>query len=95
MTDCEKEEEVMLIMNDNHRLRAGVASLDEPCTYCAKPLNEYPLILSDQVEQTVYHVGCAIELATDIIVDLDTFFRPPPPYARLFVLTAPQADPQP
>jgi len=78
----------MLILNDNHRLRAGVASMDECCTYCAKPLHEYPLIMSDDAEQTVYHAACAIQLATDIMVDVYTFFSPPAPYDRLFVLCA-------
>ena len=41
-------------LNDNHRLRTGVASMAERGTYCAKPLNEYPLIMSDDPEQTVY-----------------------------------------
>lgn len=83
----------MLILNDHHRLRAGVASMDECCTYCANPFNEYPLIMSDNSEQTVYHVACANELATEIMVDLYTFFNPPTPYTRLFVLSAPQAPP--
>lgn len=94
VTDCEKEEEVMLIINDNHRLRAGVVSLDERCSYCSKALNEYPLILVDDAEQTVYHAACAVQLATDILVDVYTFFCPPPPFDRLFVIPGPQADPQ-
>jgi hypothetical protein len=32
--------------------------------------------------------ACAVELATEILVDLYTFFRPPAPYRQLFVLTA-------
>jgi len=79
----------MLILNDHHRLRAGVASMTECCPYCAKSLNEYPLIMSDDVEQTVYHAACAVQLATDIMVDLYTFFRPPAPYDPLFVITVP------
>jgi len=82
----------MLILNDAHRLRAGVASLDEPCTYCSKALNAYPLIMSDDAKQTVYHAACAVQLATDIMVDVYTFFCPPAPYSRLFVLTPSQAD---
>lgn len=83
----------MLILNDNHRLRAGVASMIEQCPYCAHPFNEYPLIMSDNTQQTVFHVACAIELATEIMVDLYTFFSPPVPYTRLFVLSAPEAPP--
>ena len=79
----------MLILNDHHRLRAGVVSMAERCPYCANPFNEYPLIMIDDAEQTVYHVACAIELATEIMVDFYTFFRPPTPYVRLFTLTAP------
>ena len=77
------EENHMLIVNEEQRLLAGVVSLSERCKYCSKPLAEYPLILSDDVDQTVYHAACAIELATDIMVDLFTFFSPPPPYQQL------------
>ena len=83
----------MLIVNDTHRLLAGGVSLNEPCPYCCKPLRAYPLILADDAVQTVYHAACALELATDILVDLSTFFSPPPPYERFFVLTAPDAIP--
>ncbi len=55
------------------------------------PRLEYPLIMSDDAEQTVYHAACALQLATEILVDLFTFFRPPAPYAPLFTLTAPSA----
>jgi hypothetical protein len=41
----------------------------------------------------VYHATCAIELATELMVDLFTFFSPPVPYKRLFVLSAPEATP--
>ena len=84
----------MLIVNDTHRLLAGVVSLNEPCPYCSQPLRAYPLIMSDDAAQTVYHAACALELATDILVDLFTFLSPPPPYERFFVLTASEAAPQ-
>jgi hypothetical protein len=77
----------MLIVNDDHLHLAGTASLEEPCPYCSKTLGSYPLIMSDDTRQTVYHLTCALELATDIIVDVETFFRPPAPYVRLFTLT--------
>jgi len=80
---------VMLIINDDHRRRAGVCSLDELCPYCGSAFAFYPLVMSDDASQTVYHVACALELATDLLVDLYTFFSPPAPYARLFTLTAP------
>jgi len=83
----------MLIVNDTHRLLAGVVSLNEPCPYCSQPLRSYPLIMSDDAAQTVYHAACSVELATYILVDLFTFLSPPPPYERLFVLTAPDAAP--
>ncbi len=70
---------------------AGVASLEERCTYCSRPLAAYPLIMGDERSQTVYHVTCALELATDLLGDLATFFNPPAPYPPLFVLTAPDA----
>jgi hypothetical protein len=83
----------MLIVNDEQRRMAGVVSLDEQCHYCFKALAEYPLILSDDAARCVYHAACAVELATDILVDLFTFLSPPAPYERLFVLTAPDAAP--
>lgn len=78
----------MLIVNDDHLRLAGIASLEEPCPYCSKTLAAYPLIMSGDATQTVYHITCALEIATDIIVDVDTFFRPPAPYVRLFTLIA-------
>ena len=81
----------MLIVNDDHRQLAGVASLEERCSHCCRPLAAYPLIMSDNAERTVYHVTCALDLATDIMVDLYTFFCPPAPYSQWFVLTAPEA----
>jgi hypothetical protein len=77
----------MLIVTDDHLRLAGIASLEEPCPYCSKTLAAYPLIMSDDAKQTVYHITCALELATDILVDLYTFFSPPAPYVRLFTLT--------
>src|SRR5215472_10773587 len=79
----------MLIINENQRLRAGVASMDECCTYCSKALHEYPLIMSDEARPSVYHAACAVQLATDIMVDVYTFLSPPAPYDRLFVIIAP------
>ena len=79
----------MLIVNDDHRLRAGVCSLDDLCPYCKLAFAAYPLIMSDDAAQTVYHVACALELATDLLVDLYTFFSPPAPHTTLFTLTAP------
>jgi hypothetical protein len=81
----------MLIVNDDHRRLAGVLSLEERCKYCSKTFAGYPLIQSDDADQTVYHVACAIELATEILVDLYTFFSPPAPYHQLYILTAPEA----
>ena len=78
------------------RLRAEVRSLDELCPSCCKPLREYPLLLCDEANPSVYHVPCALQLATEILVDLFTFFSPPAPFGRLFVLTAkpPESSPQ-
>jgi hypothetical protein len=76
----------MLILNDEHRLRAGITSLSKRCSYCSKALAAYPLITSDEARLQVYHAACAAALATEILVDLYTFFHPPAPYHRLFVL---------
>lgn len=81
----------MLIVNDAHLCLAGVASLEEPCCYCTKPLAAYPLILSDDAGQMVYHITCALELASDLLADVFTFFSPPAPSRPFFVLTAPDA----
>ncbi len=82
----------MLIVNDDQRLLAG-ASVGERCKYCSKPLTDYPLIMSDDAQQTVYHAACAVQLATEIMVDLFTFLSPPAPYTRLFVLEVTNAAP--
>ena len=81
----------MLIVNDEHRLRAGITSLSKRCPYCRKPLRAYPLILSDDAGLVVFHAACAAALAIEIQVDLYTFFRPPAPYRQFFVLTTQEA----
>ena len=83
----------MLIVNDEQRLRAGIGSLSKRCPYCSKAEASYPLILSDDARLAVYHAACAAALATEILVDLYTFFSPPAPYHQLFVLTPPGAAP--
>ncbi|GHO82373.1 hypothetical protein [Dictyobacter formicarum] len=83
----------MLIINKNQLLRAGVASLEEPYPSCCQPLSGYPLILSEEAEQKVYHAACAVQLATEIVVDVFTFFHPPAPCACLFTLTVSPATP--
>src|SRR5713101_5418422 len=75
----------MLIINDEQRLRAGIKSLSKRCSYCSKALSEYPLIMNDDAGLAVFHAACAAALATEIVVDLYTFFRPPAPYHRIFV----------
>jgi hypothetical protein len=82
----------MLIVNDDHLRRAGRVSLDHCCPYCGEAFAMYPLIMSDDPGQTVYHAACALELATDLLVDLFTFFHPPAPYTRLFTLCPEEAD---
>ncbi len=81
----------MLIVNDEQRLRAGIGSISKRCSYCSKALAAYPLILSDDAKLAVYHAACAAALATEILVDLYTFFSPPAPYQPFFVLWAPDA----
>ena len=89
-----EEEDIKLILNDEHRQRAGIGSLSKRCQYCSEALAAYPLILADDAG-AVYHAACAAELATEILVDLYTFFRPPAPYQLLFVLTTQHAAPSP
>jgi hypothetical protein len=43
----------MLIVNDDQRRLAGVLNLEERCNYCSKALAAYPLIQSDDADQTV------------------------------------------
>jgi hypothetical protein len=81
----------MLIVNDEHRIAAGIKSLSKRCSYCCKPLSEYPLIMNDDASFCVFHAACAAALATDLIVDLYTFFRPPAPFHQFFVLTVQEA----
>ena len=81
----------MLIVNDDQLRLAGIAGLEQRCHYCSEALATYPLIMSDDADQTVYHAACAIQCATEILVDCFTFFSPPAPYPPLFVLTAPEA----
>ncbi len=69
----------MLIVNDEQRLRAGIRSLSKRCSYGSKALAAYPLLLSDDATLSVYHAACAAALATEILVDLYPFFRPPAP----------------
>jgi hypothetical protein len=88
-----KENNQMLIVNDEQRLRAGIGSLSKRCQYCSKAEASYPLILSDDARLAVYHAACAAALATEILVDLYTFFSPPAPYHQLFVLSTPEAVP--
>jgi hypothetical protein len=81
----------VLIVNDEHRIAAGMKSLSKRCPYCRKPLRAYPLILSDDAGFAVFHAACAAALAIGIQVDLYTFFRPPAPYHQFFVLTPQEA----
>ena len=81
----------MLIVNDEHRIAAGIKSLSKRCSYCCKPLKEYPLIMNDDVGFHVFHAACAAALAIDIQVDLCTFFNPPAPFHQFFVLTTQEA----
>ena len=82
----------MLIVNDEHRIAAGIKNLSKRCSYCSKPLKEYPLIMNDDAGFHVFHAACAAALAIDIQVDLYMFFRPPAPYHQFFVLTTQEAE---
>jgi hypothetical protein len=85
----------MLIMSDQQRKTAGIESLGQRCTYCSKVLHAYPLIMGDDAQHSVYHIACAVELATDILLDLSDFFCPPAPFDRVVVLTTPPSDSRP
>jgi hypothetical protein len=63
----------MLIVNDAQLCLAGVASLEERCRYCSRPLAAYPLVMCSDTDQTTYHIACALELATDFMADIFTF----------------------
>ena len=82
----------MLIFTDEHLKRAGIKSLSKWCSYCRKPLAQYPLIMNDDAGLAVFHAACAAALAIEIQVDLYTFFHPPAPYHQLFVLTTQEAE---
>jgi hypothetical protein len=56
-------------------IRGGIGSLSKRCQYCSKAEASYPLILSDDARLAVYHAACAAALATEILVDLYTFWH--------------------
>jgi hypothetical protein len=68
-------------------IAAGIRSHAIWCSYCSQPLSEYSLIMNDDAGLAVFHAACAAALATEIIVDLYTFFCPPAPFQQLFPLT--------
>jgi hypothetical protein len=37
-----EEEDIMFILNDEHRQRAGIGSLSKRCQYCSEALAAYP-----------------------------------------------------
>ncbi|HLZ58840.1 MAG TPA: hypothetical protein VKR06_18010 [Ktedonosporobacter sp.] len=85
----------MLIMNDQQSKIAGIESLKQRCVYCSKVLHAYPLIVGDDPQQSVYHIACAVELATDILLDLTDFFCPPTPFDRVVMITTPPSESYP
>jgi len=82
----------MLIFTDEQRLRAGIKSLSKRCSYCCKPLSEYPLIMNDDAGLAVFHAACAAALVADIVVDLYSFFRPQEPYRPISVFLTKRYD---
>jgi hypothetical protein len=54
----------MLIFTDEHLKRAGIKSLLKRCSYCRKPLVEYPVIMNGDAGLAVFHAACAAALAT-------------------------------
>jgi hypothetical protein len=51
------------------------------------PFQRIRLPMNDDAGFYVFHAACAAALATDLIVDMPTFFHPPAPYHQFFVLT--------
>jgi hypothetical protein len=74
----------MLKVNDDQLCLAGIASLEERCISCSKRLTAYPLIMGDDAKQAVYHMICALELASDLLAGVFPLFCPPAPYPPLF-----------
>src|SRR5260370_34057674 len=68
---------IMLIINDEQRLRAGIGSLSKRSPCCCKALAAYPLILSDEPGRAGYHAACAAQLPTAILLSLYTLSLPP------------------
>ena len=83
----------MLTVSGTQHIRAGIADLNQRCASCKKALHAYPLIMGDAAAHSVYHAGCAVELATDILVDVSDFFYPPPLFHRVVALTASLSEP--
>jgi len=49
----------VLIVNDEHRIAAGIKNLSKRCSFCRKPLSAYPLIMNDDAGFHVFHAtGC-------------------------------------
>jgi hypothetical protein len=78
----------MLIVNDEHRLRAGMRESLKTLLILLETAERVPArSMNDDAGFHVFHAACAAALALDIQVDLSTFFNPPTPYHRFFVLT--------
>jgi hypothetical protein len=47
----------VLIVNEEHLQWAGHCSLDEWYKYCTSAFGAYPLMMSDDADQPVYHAA--------------------------------------
>src|SRR5260370_2132995 len=75
-----RRKNIMLIVNDEQRLRAGIGSLSKRGQYCSKALAAYPLILSDDSRSAFSHPELAAHLPTDIFLNLSSLLSPPSPH---------------
>lgn len=55
----------MLILNDDDRDQAGLVSIKFVCLYCGRDL-EYPVVMVQDTNRTMYHASCALHLASEI-----------------------------
>jgi hypothetical protein len=60
-------------------------------SWISKAEASYLLTLPDYVGLFVYHISCAVPIATEFLVYLYTFFRPPALSHHLFVLDPTQS----
>jgi hypothetical protein len=55
----------MLILNDEDRDQLDLVSIRFVCGYCTRDL-EYPIVMTKDRNNTMYHASCALQLASEI-----------------------------